>query len=163
MIALDTNILVYARRSEAPHHSAARALLHKLSEGADPWAIPWPCVYEFLRIVTHPRIFNPPTSLSAALEDLDSLLASPTLTLLGQGPAHAGHLRRTVMEGKATGNLAHDAHIAALVLEHGARELWSTDRDFGRFPGLRVRNPFENVLHESVARYAAGSSRASRR
>jgi toxin-antitoxin system PIN domain toxin len=162
MIALDTNILVYARRSEAPHHSAARELLRKLSEGADPWAIPWPCIYEFLRIVTHPQIFNPPTPLRVALEDLDSLLASPTLSLLGQGPAHAGHLRRTIIEAKATGNLVHDAHIAALVFEHGVRELWSNDRDFSRFPGLRVRNPFDNVVHESVAKYAVRSLPAHR-
>jgi toxin-antitoxin system PIN domain toxin len=141
VIALDTNILVYARREEAPHHRDARALLTRLAEGAVPWAIPWPCVYEFLRVVTHPRVFDPPTDLDVAVDDLDSLLASPSLLLLGEGPAHLGHLRRVVMAGRAAGNLAHDAHIAALVLEHGVRELWTVDRDFARF-GVSVRDPF---------------------
>jgi toxin-antitoxin system PIN domain toxin len=141
VIALDTNILVYARREEAPHHRQARALLARLAEGPEPWALPWPCVYEFLRVVTHPRVFDPPTDLDVALEDLESLLASPSLVLLGEGPAHAGHLRRAVTTGRAAGNLAHDAHIAALVVEHGARELLTVDRDFARF-GIRTRDPF---------------------
>jgi hypothetical protein len=99
-------------------------------------------VYEFLRIVTHPRVFDPPTPLDVVLEDLDSLLASPSLRLLGEGPAHRAHLRRAVQDGQASGNLAHDAHIAALVVEHGVKELYTVDRDFARFPGVRTRNPF---------------------
>jgi len=143
VIALDTNILVYARRREAAHHAQAARLLKELAEGEEPWAIPWPCVYEFLRVVTHPRVFDPPTELAAALEDLESLLGSPSLVLLGEGPGHPAHMRQAVRGGEARGNLAHDAHIAALVLEHGVQELWTTDRDFARFPGVRARNPFE--------------------
>lgn len=141
MIALDTNLLVHARREEAPLHPAALALLTDLATGSAPWALPWPCVYEFLRVVTHPRVFDPPTDLDTALTDLESLLASPSLIMLGEGPAHAAHLRRMVDGGRAAGNLAHDAHIAALAVEHGVRELWTLDRDFARFPGLRIRNP----------------------
>jgi toxin-antitoxin system PIN domain toxin len=162
LIALDTNILVYARREESVHHDKAKDLLLRLSEGDEPWALPWPCIYEFLRIVTHPRIFTPPTSLENAIEDLESLFASPSLTLLGEGPAHAAHLRRFVLGGVARGNLAHDAHIAALVHEHGVRELLTTDRDFSRFPGLKVRNPFENILHEAPARYRKAAARRER-
>jgi len=142
MIALDTNIIVYARREEAPHHREAKALLVDLAQGSKPWAIPWPCIYEFLRVITHPRVFDPPTPMARALADLASLFASPTLNLLGEGPRHAGHLRRQVEAGDARGNLVHDAHIAALVVEHGVRELWTADRDFTRFPGIRVKNPF---------------------
>ena len=142
MIALDTNILVYARREEAPNHGKAKRLLKEFAEGDKPWALAWPCVYEFLRIVTHPRVFDPPTDIDDALEDLESLLGSPSLILLSEGPAHAGHLRKAVIEGRAIGNLIHDAHIAALAVEHGVRELWTADRDFARFPGLRLRNPF---------------------
>jgi uncharacterized protein len=142
VIALDTNILVYARREEAPHHLEAVELLAGLAAGDRPWALPWPCVYEFLRIVTHRRVFDPPTDLDLALEDLQSLLASPSLAMLGEGPAHPEHLRRLVGEGGASGNLVHDAHIAALCVEHGVRELLTADRDFARFPGLRSRNPF---------------------
>jgi hypothetical protein len=153
MIALDTNILVYARRAESAHHARARDLVTRLAEGDEGWALPWPCVYEFLRIVTHPRIFDPPTDLDRALDALESLFASPSLTLLGEGPAHTPHLRRMALAGGARGNLVHDAHIAALVLEHGVRELWTTDRDFTRFPGLRLRNPFRDEVHEPEARY----------
>jgi hypothetical protein len=102
-------------------------------------------VYEFLRVVTHPRVFDPPTDVDVALDDLESLLASPSVLLLGEGPTHAAHLRRAVSGGRVIGNLVHDAHIAALVVEHGATELWTADRDFVRFPGLRVRNPFADA------------------
>ena len=141
MIALDTNLLVYARREEVAQHREARRLLEGLAHGDEPWALPWPCVYEFLRVITHPRVFDPPTDLDRALEDLESLLASPSLVMLGEGPAHASHLRHMVDGGRTTGNLVHDAHIAALALEHGVREIWTLDRDFARFPGLRTRNP----------------------
>jgi toxin-antitoxin system PIN domain toxin len=142
MIAIDTNILVYARRAETPFHRQAFKLLTDLAEGDHPWALPWPCVYEYLRVVTHPRLFDPPTELEAALEDLESLLDSPSVVLLGEGPAHALAQRQAVLSARATGNLVHDAHVAALLLEHGVRELWTADRDFTRFPGLRVRDPF---------------------
>lgn len=167
MIALDTNVLVYARREESPHHLAARAILTRLAEGDEPWAIPWPCIYEFIRVVTHPRVFDPPTSLDDALEDLESLFDSPSLALLGEGPSHRAHLRRTILAGKARGNLAHDAHIAALAFEHGVRELWTTDRDFARFSGLRIRDPFDAAAGEPRAahhtsRVEAVSRRKSR-
>jgi hypothetical protein len=142
VIALDTNILVYARRTEAPPHRQARRLLEDLAHGERPWALAWPCIYEFLRVVTHPRVFDPPTGLDVALEDLESLIDSPSLVLLGEGPAHPAAMRQAVISARATGNLVHDAHIAALLLEHGVRELWTADRDFSRFPGLRVHYPF---------------------
>lgn len=92
--------------------------------------------------MTHSRVFDPPTELEVALEDLESLLDSPTLVLLGEGATHRAHLRRAIREGRANGNLAHDAHIAALVMEHGVSELLTVDGDFSRFPGVRTRNPF---------------------
>jgi toxin-antitoxin system PIN domain toxin len=143
VIALDTNILVHARREEAEFHIEARDLLLDLAEGERPWALAWPCVYEFLRVVTHPKIFNPPTRLEIALEDLDSLLDSPSLVMLGQGPDHRDCLLYMMRGGRAVGNLAHDAHIAALALEHGVEVLWTTDRDFAGFPGIRAQNPFK--------------------
>jgi len=145
MIALDTNILVYARRRESPHHAAALKLLKKLAEGDEPWALAWPCIYEFLRVVTHRRVFDPPTSLESALCDVESLLESPSLVLLGEGPSHAGHMRRVLLSGRVAGNLVHDAHIAALAIEHGVREFWTTDRDFDRFSNLTSRNPFDDT------------------
>jgi toxin-antitoxin system PIN domain toxin len=142
VIAVDTNILVYARRHEAPFHRRAKQLLEGLAEGERPWALAWPCVYEFLRVVTHPRVFDPPTGLDVALADLESLLESPSLVLLGEGAAHREIMRRVLVSGRVTGNLVHDAHIAALLLEHGVKEIWTADRDFSRFTGLRVQFPF---------------------
>ena len=163
MIALDTNILVYARRAESAHHTAAVKLLQTLAEGDAPWALPWPCVYEFLRVVTHPRMFDPPTPIDAALEDLDSLLDSPSLSLLGEGPSHPAHMMQAIESGRAVGNLAHDAHIAALAVEHGVSELWTTDGDFSRFPGLHSRNPFLTPgVNEPRARYRARRGRRAR-
>jgi hypothetical protein len=142
MIAIDTNILVYARRAETPHHARARKLLLTLAEGGRPWALPWPCVYEYLRLVTHPRVFDPPTGIEAALADLESLLESPSLTLLGEGVTHRAAMRQVLLSGRPAGNLVHDAHIAALLVENGVREFWTEDRDFARFPGLKVVYPF---------------------
>ncbi|MFQ5745578.1 MAG: TA system VapC family ribonuclease toxin [Acidobacteriota bacterium] len=146
MIAVDTNILVYARREETRYHLEARALLSRLAGGARPWSIPWPCVYEFIRVVTHPRVFAPPSEVDVVLEDVEQLACSPTLMLLGEGPTHLRHMARAVSGGRCSGNLAHDAHIAALVIEHGVRELLTTDRDFSRFPGIKVRDPFVEPL-----------------
>jgi hypothetical protein len=142
VIALDTNILVYARREETAHHARAREILKEFAEGVQPWALPWPCIYEFIRVVTHPRVFDPPTDLENVLGDLESLLQSPSLTLLREGPRHFVFMQRLLTAGQAGGNLAHDAHIAALVMEHGVNELWTADQDFARFAGVRVRNPF---------------------
>ncbi|MFI5387951.1 MAG: TA system VapC family ribonuclease toxin [Fimbriimonadales bacterium] len=141
MLAVDTNILVYSEIVSSAHHRAARRLLTELVEGPVAWAIPWPCVYEFLRVVTHPRVFSPPAPLDLALHDLDQILASPTLVLLSETERHAEVMNSVVSESGVTGNLLHDAHIAALCIEHGVAELLTGDRDFSRFP-LRVKNPF---------------------
>jgi hypothetical protein len=140
--AIDTNILVFAEITSSDHNAAARRVLEQLAEGTLPWGLPWPCVYEFLRVVTHPRVFHPPMPMTRALADLQRVLASPSLVLLREGPRHAEVMARTIAESGATGNLVQDAHIAALCLENGATELISGDRDFGRFPGLRLHNPF---------------------
>ena len=141
MKAVDTNILVYSEIVTSTHHPTARLLLTELAEGSAPWAIPWPCVYEFLRVVTHPRVFSPPVPLDIALEDLEQIFASPTLVLLSETERHAEVMAAVVRESDVTGNLLHDAHIAALCVEHGVSELITGDRDFSRFP-LRVTNPF---------------------
>ena len=142
MKAVDTNVLIYAEIRSSPRHEEARRLMGELAEGALPWAIPWPCIYEFLRIVTHPRVYHPPVPLSVALHDVRSILDSPTLLLLHETPNHPDVMMRVLEESGVTGNLVHDAHIAALCLEHGITELISGDRDFTRFPSLTVRNPF---------------------
>jgi len=145
MQAIDTNILIYAEIESSKHHDPALEVLRTLVEGALPWAIPWPCIYEFLRVVTHPRVFHPPVPLEIVLADLERVLASPSLILLTETGRHLGVLDRTVRQAGTTGNLIHDAHIIALCLEHGVSELITGDRDFTRFEGLKVVNPFASL------------------
>lgn len=141
MIALDTNILVYAHREDSPFHDRAYACLASLAEGRAAWAMPWPCVHEFLAIVTHPRIYAPPTPLPLGLDQVDAWLESPSLALLAEADPHWPALRAMLEAGRIAGPQVHDARIAALCLQHGVRELWTVDRDFGRFPELQVVNP----------------------
>jgi toxin-antitoxin system PIN domain toxin len=141
VIAVDTNILVAAHRGDSPWHGAAAACLRELAEGAAAWALPWPCVHEFLAIATHPRIYRPPTSLEGAAGQVDAWLESPSLVLLGEAPDHWSALRTLLLAGKVVGPQVHDARIAAICLVHGVRELWTADRDFSRFAGVRTRNP----------------------
>ena len=141
MIALDTNILVYAHREDSPFHEAAFRCVAELAEGAAVWAIPWPCLHEFLAVVTHPRIYAPPTPLAQALDQVDAWLESPTLKLLTETAAHWPTLRAMITVGRVTVAQIHDARVAALCRQHGVRELWSADRDFTRFTGFTVVNP----------------------
>lgn len=141
MIAVDTNLLVYAHREDSPWHAAAYARVAELAEGRDPWAIPWPCVHEFLAIVTHPRIYAPPTPLANALDQVDAWLESPSVALLAEAEGYWPELKALLHDGRIAGPQVHDARVAALCRLHGVRELWTADRDFGRFGGLTFRNP----------------------
>lgn len=141
MIALDTNILVYAHREESPWHEMAARRLAGLAEGASTWAIPWPCLHEFLAIATHPRIFAPPTPPARALDQVEAWLESPSLVLLGEAEGYWSDLRSLLLDAKVAGPLVHDARVAALCLQHGVRELWTADRDFSRFGRLKTHNP----------------------
>lgn len=141
MIAVDTNILVYSHREDVPWFERAQRCVRSLAEGPQPWAIPWPCLHEFLAVVTHPRIFITPTPLETAVEQIKAWLESPSLTLLTEGRGFWDHLSAQLLVSRAAGPVVHDARVATLCLAHGVAELWSADRDFGRFPGLRVRNP----------------------
>jgi len=141
VIAVDTNLLVHAHRRDSPWHSKAAASVRVAAESPAPWAIPWPCVHEFLAIVTHPRVYDPPTSIEQAVAQVDAWLESPSVVLLAEAGEHWLHLRGLVSEGRIVGPRVHDARIAALCLTHGVRELWTVDRDFGRFPTLTTANP----------------------
>jgi uncharacterized protein len=141
VIAVDTNILVYAHREDAAFHAVASLRVTELAEGRSPWAILWPCVHEFLAVVTHPRVYDPPTPLSLALEAVDAWLQAPTLLLLTEADGYWPQLRAIIAAGKVVGARVHDARVAALCRQHGVRELWSADRDFSRFPDVNVVNP----------------------
>lgn len=141
MIALDTNILVYAHREDSPHHEAAAAVLSRIAAGAAAWALPWPCVHEFLAVVTHPRIYAPPTPMPVALEAVQALARLPNMRMLHETTDHIDELERLLSRGDVTGPRVHDARIAAICLTHGVSELWTADRDFSWFPTLRTVNP----------------------
>jgi len=141
MIAVDSNLLVYSHREDSPWHESAYARIAELAEGQAPWAIPWPCIHEFLSIVTHPRIYDPPTPLEKAISQVDAWMESPSLLLLTESEDYWQQLQSLLQSGKVCGPQVHDARIAALCSYHGVAELWTADRDFGRFPKLKVRNP----------------------
>ena len=141
MIAVDTNILVYAHREDSPWHDTAYSTVVELAEGRMLWAIPWPCIHEFLAIVTHPRIYSPPTPLAEAIDQIEAWLESPGLILLKETEGYWLQFRNTIETGRIVGGQIHDARIAALCHLHEVKELWSADRDFSRFSEICVRNP----------------------
>ena len=141
MIAADTNLMVYAHREDSEFHAPAKESLESLRAQPAAWAIPWPCVHEFIAIATHPGIYRPASTLAEALGFLEALLASPQLQLLAESTGYFDKLRTLATAAKLKGPRIHDARVAALCLHHGVTELWSADRDFAAFPQLKVRNP----------------------
>lgn len=138
MIAVDTNILVRAHRKDSPRHGEALQRLIFLAEGDVAWGLPIFCMGEFLRVVTHPKIFNPPSSIEEALQALTGLLDSPTVRVLSPGPDFPKLFADSIRTTRARGNLVFDAQIAALCREHAVEGLLTLDRDFSRFPEIRV-------------------------
>jgi len=141
VIAVDTNILVSAHRVDLPFHPAAARVLTELAGGPGLWGIPWPCVHEFFAVVTHPRTFRAPTPTGQALAFLSALRDSDRCVFMAEPESHWQTLASLATQADVRGGQIHDARIAALCLGHGVRELWSADRDFSRYPALRVRNP----------------------
>ena len=141
MIAVDTNILVYSVRADSPWHDLALDSIRSLAEGRVLWAIAWPCIHEFLAIVTSPKIYKPPTPLSDAMLQVDYWMESPVLRLLGEEPGYWEHLKALLSTAKAAGAVVHDARVAAICRSCGVQEIWTADRDFLRFGSLPARNP----------------------
>lgn len=164
MIALDTSLLVYAHRTDVPHHAAARAVIEQAAARPDGWAIPWPCAHEFVAVVTG-RVFGAArTPVAVAFDALDAWLAHPRCVALGETPGHAAVLRRLMERATLHGGAVHDARIAAICLDHAVDEFWTRDRDFARFPDLRVRDPLIRSIHEpAAAAYPSAGRRSSGR
>ena len=143
MIAVDTNVLVYAHRKEARDHEAAVSIVRTLAEGSRTWAIPWPCCYEFLSVATNHRIWkDAATPPERAWQQLEAWTDSPSNRLLGETGDFLDVLSGFVQRPRVRGAVVHDARIAALCLAHGAEALLTRDRDFSLFPELRTRDPF---------------------
>ncbi len=141
MIAVDTNVLVYAHRIESPQHKICQRALKNLADGRSPWAIPVFCLGEFLRVTTHPSVLSPPSPLDRALFDLNAILRSPSVRVLYPVEGYLERFMDLCRTGDARGNLVFDAQIAAVCLEHGVSELLTYDRDFDRFRKLKTRSP----------------------
>ena len=143
MIAVDTNLLVYAHRRESREHEQARRVLERLAEGDRPWAIPWPCCYEFFSVVTNRRIWRGAQSTpDQAWSQLKVWTDSPSNRLLAETSDFMDILERLLLRPPRARTGRHDARVAALCLAHGIEELLTRDRDFALFPELKTRNPF---------------------
>ncbi len=140
--SIDANVLLYASDGSSRWHSQAAGFLAACTVRPELLCIGWPTLMAYLRIATHPRIFASPLTPDEAEANVDRLLALPRVRALGEGDGFwTAYLTRTI-ETPVRGNLVPDAHLAALLLEHGVETLYTRDRDFLKFPGLRVEDPF---------------------
>lgn len=142
MFVVDTNILVYAADEASAGHAACRAFLQRTRAAPSAWFLTWGIVYEFLRVVTHPRVMRRPWATEQAWQFMTALLASPGCGLLQETERHPLVLRQVLAtQPELSGNLMHDTHTAALMMEHGIHRIQTADADFKRFPFLQVLNP----------------------
>jgi len=146
MIAVDTNLLVYAHRRESRHHEGARHILRGLAEGREPWAIAWPCLYEFASVATNPRIWRQAASSpDQAWQQIAAWTGSPSLSLLTETDEFLPVLERFLRRPRVRGPVVHDARVAAIYIAHAVEELLTADRDFTLFPELPTRNPLAGL------------------
>jgi len=142
VIAVDTNVLVYAADADSQFHEPCRDWLEQRRLRPDAWYTSWPILYEFLRVTTHPRVMRQPWRIAAAWKFVTALLASPGLVVLVATQRHADVAKAVFDElPHLAGNLLHDAHTAILMREHGIRRICTRDTDFNRFPFLEVVDP----------------------
>lgn len=144
MWLVDTNVLVYAANHDAPEHQACRRLFERWRVSAQPWYTTWGVLYEFLKVVTHPRVLHTPWKGARALEFVQALLASPSLDVLTPGERHEAILADTLAElPDLAGGFFHDVHTAVLMREHGIRRIVTRDEGFRRFAFLEVQDPLK--------------------
>ena len=142
MFAVDTNVLIYAAEKNFAEHKRCREHLEAWRAQSGAWYTTWGILYEFLRVVTHPKVFRKPWTAAQAWGFAESLLSSPGLGLLVETSRHADVVRQTFKEiPLLQGNLIHDAHTAVLMREHGVSRIYTRDTDFHRFPFLKVIDP----------------------
>lgn len=139
MIALDTNVLVYAHQARSASHEPAVLALESLASAGEAWALPWPAAHEFVKVMTSMHRERVP--LTDALQMLANVADAPGCRMIGEAPGHLRRVTELALAAEASSAVFYDARIAAVCLGHGVREIWTADRDFSRFPGLRARNP----------------------
>lgn len=141
---VDTNVLVYATHEASPFHERARALVGHLVAGPGLAYLLWPAVLGYLRIVTHPAILETPLSSEEATSNVEALLAPSHVRTAGESDGFWPSFRAVASDVRPRGNLVPDAHLVALMREHGVSTLWSHDRDLRKFRGITVRDPFSD-------------------
>lgn len=139
---VDTNILVYATHAASPFHGRARALVEHLVAGPSLAYVLWPAVLGYLRIVTHPNLLGSPLSSDEALANITALIAPSHVRVVGEGNDFWASFCTVAADVKPRGNLVPDAHLVGLMREHGVSTIWSHDRDFRKFRGITVKDPF---------------------
>lgn len=143
--AIDANLLLYASDRGSPLHSRAVALIDEIAMGAELVYLFWPTAMAYLRIATHPAIFDRPLSHADARANLDALLDLPHVRVVGEGETFWRRFAEVADDVAPTGNLVPDAHLVALMLENGVRTIWTRDRDYRKFTGIRVRDPYRQT------------------
>jgi uncharacterized protein len=138
----DANVLLYASDESSEHHSRARRFLGEVASGDELVYLFWPTVMAYLRIATHPAVFEKPLRPPDAIANVDQLLALPHVQTIGEQDRFWDAYRRSAREADARGNLVSDAHVVALMVENGVRTIWTRDRDYRRFAGIEARDPF---------------------
>jgi toxin-antitoxin system PIN domain toxin len=142
VLVVDTNILVYAADEHSQFHGKCNKWLERQRRQADAWFVTWPIVYEFLRVLTHPRLARQNWNALSAWEFVTALLAAPGLEVLVPTQRHADVASEVIAEfPDLAGNIFHDAHTAILMREHGIKQICTRDSDFNRFPFLEVIDP----------------------
>jgi hypothetical protein len=142
MFVVDTNVLLYAADVDAPAHARCKQLVEEWRQGAAPWGVTWPIVYEFLRVATHPRVFRVVWPTAAAWQFVGALISSPSVRVLSAAQDHAQILAEELTRTPALmGNVLHDVHTVTLMREHGVKVIYTRDTDFHRFAGIEVRDP----------------------
>jgi uncharacterized protein len=141
-VTVDANVLIYASNEADPVHAAARALIERLAAGPELVYLFWPVLMGYLRIVTHPAILPSPMSPRAAIGNVSALLARPHVRSPGEGDGFWETYRSTAGR-QVQGNAVTDAHVAALMRQHGVTTIYTRDRDYRRFDGIRAQDPFK--------------------
>ena len=139
----DANVLLYASDETSGYHPQALAFLGGVASGSEIVYLFWPTVMAYLRIATHPAIFDKPLPPADAVANVDRLLALPHVQTAGEQDRFWPSYRRLAGDADARGNLVPDAHVVALMVENGVRTIWTHDRDFRRFSAIEARDPFE--------------------
>ncbi len=140
---LDANVLLYASDEASPLHARSLDVVTGAAQGPEIVYLFWPTIMAYLRIATHPTVFRRPLSIVEAVGNVEALIGRPHVQAPGEDVRFWRRFREVVADAAPSGNLVPDAHLVSLMLDNGVRTIWTHDRDYRRFRGIEVRDPFE--------------------